>query len=130
MPDPQQLSVACGEALTSRRRMSVRMRLARVGAKKNPIWSVVVADQRSPRDGRTIETIGQYNPQTDPSLIVIDEDRARALAREGRPAHAHRGDPSAHPGNSGDRPLGAADRCASYSTSWPARWSRTPIGSR
>ena len=37
----------------------------------------MVADQRSPRDGRTIETIGQYNPQTDPSLIVIDEDRAR-----------------------------------------------------
>jgi len=36
-----------------------------------------VADQRSPRDGRTIETIGQYNPQTDPSLIVIDPDRAR-----------------------------------------------------
>ena len=40
----------------------------------------MVADQRSPRDGRTIETIGQYNPQPDPSLIVIDEDRAQALA--------------------------------------------------
>ena len=37
----------------------------------------MVADQRSPRDGRTIETIGQYNPQTDPSVIVIDDDRAR-----------------------------------------------------
>ena len=57
--------------------MSVRIRLRRVGSKKNPIWRVVVADQRSPRDGRVIETIGQYNPQTDPSLIVIDEDRAR-----------------------------------------------------
>ncbi|HEU4979874.1 MAG TPA: 30S ribosomal protein S16 [Solirubrobacterales bacterium] len=55
----------------------VRIRLRRVGSKKNPIWRVVVTDQRSPRDGRTIETIGQYNPQPDPSLIVIDEDRAR-----------------------------------------------------
>jgi small subunit ribosomal protein S16 len=48
-----------------------------VGSNKNPIWRIVVADKRSPRDGRTIETIGQYNPQSDPSLIVLDEDRAR-----------------------------------------------------
>src|SRR4029434_327550 len=53
--------------------MSVRVRLTRVGSKKNPIWRVVVADQRSPRDGRFIETIGHYNPQTDPSTIRIDE---------------------------------------------------------
>ena len=46
--------------------MSVRVRLTRVGSKKNPIWRVVVADQRSPRDGRFIETIGHYNPQTEP----------------------------------------------------------------
>jgi small subunit ribosomal protein S16 len=46
-----------------------------VGSKKNPIWRVVVADQRSPRDGRYIEAIGQYNPQTDPSIIRIDEER-------------------------------------------------------
>jgi small subunit ribosomal protein S16 len=57
--------------------MAVRIRLTRVGARKNPIWRIVVADRRSPRDGRTIETIGHYNPQTDPSTIVIDEDRAR-----------------------------------------------------
>ena len=43
--------------------MSVRVRLTRVGSKKNPIWRVVVADQRSPRDGRFIETIGHYNLQ-------------------------------------------------------------------
>ena len=43
--------------------MSVRVRLTRVGSKKNPIWRVVVADQRSPRDGRFIETIGHYNPR-------------------------------------------------------------------
>jgi small subunit ribosomal protein S16 len=55
--------------------MSVRVRLTRVGGKKNPIWRVVVADQRSPRDGRFIETIGHYNPQTEPSTIRIDEDR-------------------------------------------------------
>jgi small subunit ribosomal protein S16 len=48
-----------------------------MGSSKDPQWRVVVADRRSPRDGRTIETIGHYNPQTDPSLIVIDEDRAR-----------------------------------------------------
>lgn len=55
----------------------VRIRLRRVGSRKNPIWRVVVADKRSPRDGRTIETIGHYNPQTDPSVIEIDEERAR-----------------------------------------------------
>ena len=55
--------------------MSVRVRLTRVGSKKNPIWRVVVADQRSPRDGRFIETIGQYNPQTEPSTIRIDAER-------------------------------------------------------
>jgi small subunit ribosomal protein S16 len=48
-----------------------------VGSSKNPIWRIVVADRRSPRDGRSIETIGQYNPQTEPSTIVVDEERAR-----------------------------------------------------
>jgi len=46
-----------------------------VGSKKNAIWRVVVADQRSPRDGRSIETIGQYNPQTEPSTVVLDRER-------------------------------------------------------
>jgi small subunit ribosomal protein S16 len=58
-----------------------------VGSKKNPIWRVVVADQRSPRDGRFIETIGHYNPQTDPSTILIDEDRLQHwLARGAQPS--------------------------------------------
>ncbi|HMC07178.1 MAG TPA: 30S ribosomal protein S16 [Solirubrobacterales bacterium] len=57
--------------------MAVRIRLTRVGSRKNPVWRIVIADRRSPRDGRTIETIGHYNPQTDPSTIVIDDDRAR-----------------------------------------------------
>lgn len=57
--------------------MAVRLRLTRVGGKKDPIWRVVVADQRSPRDGRVIETVGQYNAQTEPSTIVLKEDRIR-----------------------------------------------------
>lgn len=56
--------------------MAVRLRLTRIGGHKDPVWRVVVADQRSPRDGRVIETIGRYNPQTDPSTISIDGDRA------------------------------------------------------
>ena len=64
----------------------VRVRLTRVGSRKNPIWRVVVADQRSPRDGRVIETIGRYNPQTDPSTISLDEEKIRAwLARGAQP---------------------------------------------
>ena len=71
--------------------MSVRLRLTRVGGKKDPIWRVVVADQRSPRDGRVIETIGHYNPQTEPSTIVLDEDRARSwLARGAQPSNTVR----------------------------------------
>ncbi len=53
------------------------MRLTRVGSKKNPIYRVVVADSRSPRDGRFIEIVGRYNPQTEPSLIELDEDKVR-----------------------------------------------------
>ena len=57
--------------------VAVRMRLTRVGSKKNPIYRVVVADSRSPRDGRFIEIVGRYNPQTDPSTIDLDEDKIR-----------------------------------------------------
>jgi small subunit ribosomal protein S16 len=55
--------------------MATRIRLARVGSKKNPIYRVVVADSRSPRDGRFIEIVGRYNPQTDPSTIDLDRGR-------------------------------------------------------
>jgi small subunit ribosomal protein S16 len=57
--------------------MAVRMRLTRVGSKKNPIYRVVVADSRSPRDGRFIEIVGRYNPQTDPSTIELDEEKVK-----------------------------------------------------
>jgi small subunit ribosomal protein S16 len=63
--------------------VAVRLRLTRVGGKKDPIWRVVVADQRSPRDGRVIETVGHYNAQTDPSTIVIDEQRVRDWLERG-----------------------------------------------
>lgn len=53
----------------------VRIRLTRVGSKKNPIWRVVVADKRSPRDGRVIENVGTYNPQTEPSTVTLKQDR-------------------------------------------------------
>jgi small subunit ribosomal protein S16 len=62
------------------------VRLTRVGSRNNPIWRVVVADQRSPRDGRVIETIGRYNAQTEPSEIVIDRTRLEHwLARGAQP---------------------------------------------
>jgi small subunit ribosomal protein S16 len=57
--------------------MAVAMRLTRVGGKKDPQWRVVVADSRSPRDGRFIEVVGRYNPQTEPSTILLKEDRIR-----------------------------------------------------
>jgi len=63
--------------------VAVRLRLTRVGGKKDPIWRVVVADQRSPRDGRVIETVGQYNAQTEPSTIVLKEDRIREWLDKG-----------------------------------------------
>ena len=67
--------------------MAVRVRLTRVGGRKNPIWRVVVADQRSPRDGRVIETIGRYNAQVEPSEIVLDEERLEHwLARGAQPS--------------------------------------------
>jgi small subunit ribosomal protein S16 len=56
--------------------VSVKIRLMRVGKKKQPSYRVVVADERSPRDGRFIEIIGQYAPRQEPSLINIDSDRA------------------------------------------------------
>jgi small subunit ribosomal protein S16 len=63
--------------------VAVRLRLTRVGGKKNPIWRVVVADQRSPRDGRFIDVIGTYNAQTSPSTVTLDEDKVRDWIAKG-----------------------------------------------
>jgi len=63
--------------------MAVKIRLTRVGSKKNPIYRVVVADSRSPRDGRFIEIVGRYNPQTDPSTIDLDEAKIKDWMSKG-----------------------------------------------
>jgi len=63
--------------------MTTRIRLMRMGAKKRPFYRVVVADQRSPRDGRFIENIGKYHPLEDPSVIDIDEVKALDWLRKG-----------------------------------------------
>lgn len=63
--------------------MAVHMRLTRVGSKKNPIYRVVVADSRSPRDGKFLEIIGRYNPQTEPSTIELDEDKVKEWLGKG-----------------------------------------------
>ena len=61
----------------------VKIRLRRMGAKKNPYYRIVVADSRSPRDGRCIEEIGTYNPLTDPATITVDADKAREWIKNG-----------------------------------------------
>ena len=67
--------------------MAVRIRLTRVGATKQPTYRVVVADARSARDSRAIETIGHYNPRTEPIEVNIDADKAKAwLAKGAKPS--------------------------------------------
>lgn len=67
--------------------MAVRIRLTRVGATKQPAYRVVVADRRSARDSRAIETIGHYNPRTDPIEVNIDADKAKSwLAKGAQPS--------------------------------------------
>jgi small subunit ribosomal protein S16 len=69
--------------------VAVKLRLTRVGSKKNPIYRVVAADSRSPRDGKFIEIVGRYNPQTDPSTIDIDADKVKAwLAKGAQPTES------------------------------------------
>ena len=67
--------------------MAVRIRLTRVGAKKQPSYRVVVADARSARDSRAIETLGHYNPRTEPIELSVDADKAKAwLAKGAQPS--------------------------------------------
>ena len=63
--------------------MAVRIRLTRVGATKQPTYRLVVADSRSARDGRAIDTIGHYNPRTDPITLQIDEANAKDWLSKG-----------------------------------------------
>jgi small subunit ribosomal protein S16 len=67
--------------------MAVRIRLTRVGATKQPTYRLVVADSRSARDSRAIDTIGHYNPRTEPIELNVDEDKAKAwLAKGAQPS--------------------------------------------
>jgi small subunit ribosomal protein S16 len=69
--------------------MAVKLRLTRVGSKKNPIYRVVAADSRSPRDGRFLEIVGRYNPQTHPSTIELDDEKIRGwLGKGAQPTEA------------------------------------------
>ena len=63
--------------------MAVKLRLMRIGKKKQPVYRVVAADSRSPRDGRFIEILGTYEPRAEPTRIVIDNDRAVRWLSEG-----------------------------------------------
>ena len=69
----------------------VKIRLRRMGAKKQPTYRFVVADVRSPRDGRFIEILGHYNPRTEPRTLVVDEAKAKEwLAKGAQPSDPHR----------------------------------------
>ena len=63
--------------------MAVKIRLRRMGQKKNPFYRIIVADSRSPRNGRFIEEIGTYNPNTDPSEFKVDEEAAKKWLANG-----------------------------------------------
>ena len=65
----------------------VKIRLRRMGAKKQPTYRFVVADVRSPRDGRFLEILGHYNPRTEPKTLVVDQDKAKEwLAKGAQPS--------------------------------------------
>ncbi|MBS4025189.1 MAG: 30S ribosomal protein S16 [Clostridia bacterium] len=63
--------------------MATRIRLKRIGSKKAPFYRIVVADARSPRDGRFIEEIGYYNPTKEPAILKVDEEKAIAWLANG-----------------------------------------------
>jgi small subunit ribosomal protein S16 len=63
--------------------MAVKIRLKRMGAKKSPFYRIVVADSRSPRDGRFIEEIGYYNPLTEPKTVKVDNEKAMNWIKNG-----------------------------------------------
>ncbi len=63
--------------------MAVKIRLKRMGQKKRPFYRIVVADARSPRDGKAIEEIGYYDPNTDPSTIKVDNEKAQTWIKNG-----------------------------------------------
>ena len=63
--------------------MAVKIRLKRMGKKRNPVYRIVVADSRSPRDGRFVEKIGTYDPNQEPSLVTVNEEAAKKWLANG-----------------------------------------------
>lgn len=63
--------------------MAVKFRLTRFGGKKKPFYRIVVADERSPRDGRFIEKVGSYDPLTDPAQVILDKEKIKAWYEKG-----------------------------------------------
>jgi len=84
--------------------MAARIRLTRVGATKQPAYRVVVADSRSPRDGRTIEILGHYNPRTEPVDFAVDVEKTKAWIASRQP------EPPRRPHDRDPRPLQPPDR--------------------
>ena len=105
--------------------MAVKLRLTRVGSKKNPVYRIVAADSRSPRDGKFLEIVGRYNPQTDPSMIELDEEKVRDWLSKG-----------AQPSETVARLLKAKGISETCPPSWSSTWraasstSRTPCAWR
>ena len=72
-----------GNSIQEENKMAVKIRLRRMGQKKAPFYRIIVADSKSPRDGRFIEEIGTYNPNTDPSTFNVDEEAAKRWLANG-----------------------------------------------
>src|SRR5919204_6162160 len=88
-PPPRRKGASAKRRRHGGNRLAVKLRLTRVGSKKNPVYRIVAADSRSPRDGKFLEIVGRYNPQTDPSTIEVDEEKVRAwLAKGAQPSEA------------------------------------------
>src|SRR3954462_10355240 len=82
-PPPRRRSRSARNRDHGGNRLAVKLRLTRVGSKKNPTYRIVAADSHSPRDGKFLEIVGRYNPQTDPSTIEFDEERIRHWLSKG-----------------------------------------------
>ena len=102
----------------------VKIRLRRMGAKKAPYYRIVVADSRSPRDGRCIEEIGAYNPLTEPATITVDSEKAKTWIQNGaQPTDTVRGQTQSA------LPRPRAKRASSWSSTSPPRiWGRSSAG--
>src|SRR5437867_12145679 len=110
--------------------MATRIRLRRVGRKGQSYFRIVIADQRAPRDGRFVTTIGHYNPRTNPAVLQVDAAQARAWLDKGalptatvRPLFKKAGVLGKRPGQSG----GCASRTGSRGRGGSCPWWRTRV---